>query len=110
MRHGVHVMTFQSILSSLRQTWHDQQQARAHARRGHRLYQKSDYAGAAGEYEQSLSVRPEQPLVSFNLGLALYKAGRKADARARWQAVLAQAETTNPYLAEQARIMLRQFG
>lgn len=84
--------------------------ARAHARRGHRHYQNSDFDAAIAEYEQSLHACPVQPLIAFNLGLALYKAGRKADARARWQAVLAQTEGAQPYLAEQARIMLRQFG
>lgn len=103
-------MLLVSSIVRLRHAWESRRRARAHARRGQGLYQKSDFTGAIAEYEQSLEWRPDQPLIAFNLGLALYKAGRKTDARARWQAVLAQAETDNPYLAEQARMMLRQFG
>ncbi len=96
------------MITRLRAWWHSRRHARAHARRGHRLYQQGDFDGASAAYAQSLEYQPAQPLVEFNLGLALYKAGRKPEARARWQAVL--DETDNPYLAEQARIMLRQFG
>ncbi len=103
-------MSFASAIARLRLALRNRLQARGHARRGHRLYQRSEFDGAIAEYEQSLERLPDQPLVAFNLGLALYKAGRKAEARVRWQAVLAQAETKQPYLAEQARIMLRQFG
>jgi len=103
-------MTFASVIARLRSVWRFRLRARGHARRGHRFYQQSEFIQAIAEYEQSLECLPDQPLVAFNLGLALYKAGRKAEARVRWQAVLAQTEAQQPYLAEQARIMLRQFG
>ena len=103
-------MSFDFTIARLRRALQNRLEARAHARRGHRFYQQSEFGQAIAEYEQSLERQPDQPFVAFNLGLALYKAGRKADARARWQAVLAQTEHAQPYLAEQARIMLRQFG
>lgn len=103
-------MPIASAIARLRFVWQQRLQARGHARRGHRLYRQSEFAGAVAAYEQSLECLPDQPLIAYNLGLALYKAGRKAEARARWQDVLAQTEIHNPYLAEQARIMLRQFG
>lgn len=103
-------MASASLITRLRRMLQSRFAARAHARRGHRLYQNSDFDAAVAQYEQSLHARPDQPLIAFNLGLALYKSGRKAEARACWQAVLAQTESVQPYLAEQARIMLRQFG
>lgn len=103
-------MSVMSPIARLHLALQSRLRARAHARRGHRLYQGSDFDAAIAEYEQSLALRPGQPLIVFNLGLSLYKAGRKAEARAQWQAVLALAEAQQPYLAEQARIMLRQFA
>ncbi len=103
-------MLFASAIARLRAGLRNRLQARSHARRGHRCYRQNEFDAAVAEYEQSLECLPSQPLIAFNLGLALYKAGRKAEARARWQEVLAQAEPGQPYLAEQARIMLRQFG
>ena len=79
-------------------------------RRGNRCLRRRDFAGAAEAYEQALTLRPNAHVVRFNLGIALYKAGRKREGREAWQAVLDALGDSKPYLAEQCRIMLRQFA
>ena len=98
------------LLSNLFAALSRRRQARAHARRGNGLYQRGDFEGAVAEYQEALRLAPDLPLTLFNLGLALYKTGRKGEARKSWEEALALSEGRNDYLAEQTRIMLRQFG
>ncbi len=98
------------LLSNLFASLGRRRAARAHERRGQGLYQNGAFDAAIGEYEDALALAPDNPLTHFNLGLALYKAHRKTDARCAWEAALSLSEGHNAYLEEQARIMLRQFG
>lgn len=84
--------------------------AARHARRGRAHYRAGLNAEAADEYVQAVALCPGSPILHLNSGLALYAAGRRQDARAAWQTALALAEEDKPYVAEQARILLRQFG
>lgn len=84
--------------------------AMAHERHGNAFYGRGEFEAAIAEYRAALELAPERPLTHFNLGLALYKANRKTEARRAWEEALALTEGTNPYLEEQTRIMLRQFG
>jgi TolA-binding protein len=77
---------------------------------GNRLYQAGEFTGAITAYRAVLADYPDRPVAVFNLGLALYKNGEKAAARVEWKNVLRLTEGSNPYLREQAQIMLRQFG
>jgi Flp pilus assembly protein TadD len=79
-------------------------------RRGNKLYQRGDLAAAAQSYREAVTCDPHRAVLRFNLGLVLYKLGEKAAARAEWQTALDLTEGKSPYLAEQCRIMLRQFG
>lgn len=80
-------------------------------REGNRLYQKGDFEQAAAAYRSGVDVDPDRLVLRFNLGLALYKGGRKADGREEWKRVLEGArKAENAYMAEQTEIMLRQFG
>jgi len=97
---------FSNLFASLER----RRKARAHERRGNGLYGKGEFEAAIIEYEAALTFDPERPLALFNLGLALYKAHRKADARRAWETALALVAGQNPYLEEQVKIMLRQFG
>lgn len=74
------------------------------------LYQKSEFAEAAEIYRQAVDVEPGRLVTRFNLGLALYKSGRKREGRAEWETVRTQAQGKNAYMVEQAEIMLRQFA
>jgi tetratricopeptide (TPR) repeat protein len=74
------------------------------------LYKQGRFADSIPLYRESLELRPNQPVVHFNLGLALYKSGKKREGRAEWQSVLELTDGKKPYLHEQASIMLRQFG
>lgn len=98
------------LLSNLFASLSRRRQARAHARRANGLYQQGEFEAAIREYQEAQRLDPDDALTLFNLGLACYKAGRKADARKNWEAALALVEGRNAYLEEQTRIMLRQFG
>lgn len=74
------------------------------------LFRQGDFAAAAAAYADALSLRPALAVVRLNLGLALYKSGRKREGRDEWRTVLAQVEDTDAYLTEQVQILLRQFG
>ncbi len=97
----------------LRNLWHALRRRRlAHrlARRGARLYAQGRLPESVAAYQEALELQPDAPPMLINFGLALYQSGRKGEARAAWQRALALTEATRPYLAEQARILLRQFG
>ncbi len=84
--------------------------AREKAQRGKACYDRGEWPEAIAAYEESLRLRPEHPLTHFNLGLAYYKNNQKQEARREWQMVLTLAGDRSPYLVEQTKILLRQFG
>ena len=75
-----------------------------------RLYQKADFAEAAVAYQQAVDVEPDRAVLRYNLGLALYKGGKKREGRAEWERARELAQGKNVYLVEQVEILLRQFG
>ena len=90
--------------------WADRLRARALERRAQKLYQHGDFDEAVSAYQEALTLAGERPLTLMNMGLALYKAGRKTEARDSWNRALSLAEGRSPYLTEQITILLRQFG
>lgn len=98
------------LLTNLFASLERRRAAHAHERRGQGCYQSGEFEAAVTEYQAALTLVPDRPVTYFNLGLALYKAQRKTDARRAWEMALALSEGHNAYLEEQARIMLRQFG
>lgn len=103
-------MTLRRLLWNLWQTLRRRRLARRQARLGARCYAQGRLPESIAAYEQALALEPDAPPVLINYGLALYQAGRKGEARATWQRTLVLTETMRPYLAEQVRILLRQFG
>lgn len=85
-------------------------QARALQRSADAFYRQGQFAEAVAAYQDVLRLRPNAATIRLNLGLALYKSGRKREGRDEWRTVLAQVENTNSYLTEQVQILLRQFG
>ena len=53
---------------------------RSAARAGEVALQSGDFAGAAASYEAALAARPDAADAAYNLGVALYKAGKFQDA------------------------------
>jgi tetratricopeptide (TPR) repeat protein len=98
------------VLSEWLNGQRSRRKAGAQARLGGTLYERGDLTAAIDAYRQSLAHDPDRPLVLYNMGLALYKARRTAEAREAWTAALALAEGRNSYLEEQIQILLRQFG
>jgi len=74
------------------------------------LYQKGSFSEAVEIYRQAVDIEPTRPVLRFNLGLALYKSGKKREGRAEWEQVRDLARGSNAYMVEQAEIMLRQFS
>ena len=88
----------------------DYLRASRHERLANKYYQQKQFAEAIAEYQAAIAIRPGLRVARFNLGIALYKAGRKREARTEWEMVVKLARGNNPYLVEQAEIMLRQFN
>lgn len=57
------------------------QSDRAFARKGNELYKRGNYPEAADSYRQAIIRKPEFSLYKYNLGTALAKSGRTADAQ-----------------------------
>ena len=79
-------------------------------RQARALYARGEFALSAEAYQESLRLRPGRAVALMNLGLALYKDDRRREGREVWTQALAAAEGRNPYVEEQVRILLRQFG
>lgn len=99
-----------SIFAALTAAWKNKQAAGKHFRTGNRLYQQGKFEDAAREYSEAVTLSPSFPPARINLGLALYKGGRKREGREQWRHALALVEGKNPYLTEQVKILLRQFA
>lgn len=56
---------------------------------GNRAMTEGRLADAIAEYERAAEVAPEDPLVHYNLGLALTRAGRRAEAVGRFETAIA---------------------
>jgi tetratricopeptide (TPR) repeat protein len=95
-----------SIIEMLTSRW----RASVLLHRGNKAYQRGENVEAAALYREALVLRPDIAVTLFNLGLALYKNGERRAAREQWERVLELTEDRNPYLHEQAEIMLRQFS
>ena len=79
-------------------------------RQANPLYQKGSFAEAIELYRQAVETEPDRPVLRLNLGLALYKGGRKRDGRAEWERARELAQGKNAYMVEQLEILLRQFS
>jgi tetratricopeptide (TPR) repeat protein len=79
-------------------------------KRGAQLYGQAEFAAAADAYLRATALRPGHALNYYNLGLALYKAGRRKEGREAWERGLELVRGQNAYLEEQFRIVLRQFA
>jgi len=79
-------------------------------RQANALYQKGNFGESVDIYRQAVDIEPTRPVLRFNLGLALYKSGKKREGRAEWEQVRELARGNNAYMVEQAEIMLRQFS
>lgn len=99
-----------SIFAALTAAWKDKQAAGKRFRAGNRFYQQGKFEDAVREYSEAVTLAPALPLARINLGLALYKSGRKREGREQWQHALALVEGKNSYLTEQVKILLRQFA
>ena len=75
-----------------------------------RFYRAGKFDDAVATYQSALQFQTGRPVAPFNLGLALYKSGERRAARSEWEYVLELTESKDPYLHEQASIMLRQFS
>ena len=86
--------------------------ANRHLKDGNRAYQQRDFATAITAYREAVAIEPRRPVLRINLGLALYKNGEKTAGRAEWKVVLelTQGHKDSVMIAEQATILLRQFG
>ena len=100
------------MLSIIRTLW-QQARTRAEARKLSQLatrhFQRGEFDDAIAMYRSVLSLTPSDAVGRMNLGLALYKAGKRREARDEWRAALESAKS-NAYLSEQIAILLRQFG
>ena len=94
----------------LKSRWEAYRESRGLFSAGNRAFKRGEFEAAAALYAQTLEKDEDHNLARFNLGLALYKSGSRREARAQWKIVLERVEGKNEYLAEQTRIMLRQFG
>ena len=74
-----------------------------------RLFREGQFEEACAAYRRALAMRPSDPILRMNLGLALYKSGKRREARDEWKAAKEDAKS-NAYLSEQIAILLRQFG
>lgn len=99
-----------SVSESLWLRFRAYRQAQQYLKRGNRAFQKGDFDAAITAYEEALRNVPRLPLARYNLGMALYKCGRRLEGRAQWERLLGEVEGKNAYLEEQVRIVLRQFG
>ena len=98
-----------ALNSILTRQWNQIRAARL-ARRANRLYAQGLYAEASAEYEASLELNGRNAVVHYNLGLSLYKLGRRLEARKQWERALVVCDPDNTYLKEQTNILLRQFN
>lgn len=99
-----------SVSESLWLRFRTYRQAQQYLKRGNRAFQKGDLPAAVSAYEEALRHVPSLSLARYNLGMALYKDGRRLEGREHWQRLLAEVQGKNAYLEEQVRIVLRQFG
>jgi len=73
------------------------------------LYKQRDYDGAAVQFRKVLERNPNHYGATFQLAMALDRAGKKAEAHPLWLRVLQMAETYNDKnTADMAREMLRR--
>lgn len=63
------------------------------AAEGNRLYEQGQYEAAASKYNEGLIDAPASPLLQFNLGDALYKEGKFAEAIAAFAKAASSGET-----------------
>ena len=103
-------MSLARIIAPLLDNFHRRRRANGLMRQANAFYQKGSFSEAAEIYRQAVNVEPNRAVLRFNLGLALYKSGRKREGRAEWEQVRELAKGTNAYMLEQAEIMLRQFS
>lgn len=79
-------------------------------RRGNQQFKNGRFDRAAEFYAVAVELRPNASAARYNLGLCLYKLGKRKEARAQWTIAVAELGTRNPYLTEQLHILLRQFS
>jgi len=90
--------------------FHRRRQANRLLRAANALYQSASFAEAVALYQQAVDCEPDRAVLRYNLGLALYKSGRKREGRAEWERTRELAAGKNAYLVEQVEILLRQFS
>lgn len=98
------------IFSKVRERVRRRRESNGHLKRANALYQATEFTAAAEHYRAAVEYEPDRAVLRYNLGLALYKSGERAAGREEWKRVVELSEGKNAYLAEQARILLRQFG
>jgi tetratricopeptide (TPR) repeat protein len=60
-------------------------------------YERGDYAGSVEAYRNCLKERPDWPAAQLNLGMALWKAGQRAESRQKLESLTAAPYSTDAH-------------
>lgn len=91
----------------------DPDSARAHQALGNLLFEKGQNRKALGEYRKSVRLCRDKSDISGvlrnNIGRALYRVGRKAEARATWRALASSTDPRMDVWAREAKGLLAKY-